>query len=135
MQCKKCKTDDWYVRGSYKRCRECHRRTLNRAYHNRKIDSPKQRKHLPSRSLAQEIKVLSPAAIQKRMQTTCYRGHELTTDNVRLDIDRKGRQHRRCLKCDRLKQRRKYGIETESRIAELMTVGERPWERMDREID
>jgi hypothetical protein len=33
--------------------------------------------------------------------THCVRGHELTTENVRVDINDTGRSNRRCRECER----------------------------------
>lgn len=130
MKCKQCGTvDDYYVRGKYRRCNECHRRSKSRQYHNEKINSPKQRNHQPSRPLSKEIARLSPAILEKRLKTVCIRGHSLTGENVRLDTDSRGRLHRRCLSCDRLKQRKKYGIAVESDMVKLMQPS--PWDSLD----
>jgi hypothetical protein len=77
------------------------------------------------------MKRLFPAALEKRMQTVCIRGHSLTGDNVRLDTDGKGRIHRRCKACDRLKQRRKYGIAVDSEIARMLASQDKPWQGLD----
>lgn len=128
MKCKKCGQEDWYVRGKYKRCIPCHNKAQLASYHNRKLGIEKQRKSTyKSRPLAEQLKLIS----QKKMQAACTRGHNLTGDDVRLEIDSKGRMHRRCLKCERLRSRKRYGLETPSEIAQLLGGKVRPWEGLE----
>jgi hypothetical protein len=132
MKCKKCGTDDWYERGRYKRCRQCHRETMLRSYHNRRLGITKTSKQARPRNFSKDLAVLdNPTAIAKRLQTTCVRGHELSPDNVRIDVDSKGRQHRRCRKCERVKNHKKYGIPTPSDMKDLLASTINPWEQIE----
>jgi len=123
MRCKKCGSEEFYVRGKYRRCTPCHNEAQAKAYHNRKISAEKTRssKYQP-RPLSQAL-----ASIPNNQQV-CKRGHELNGSNVRLDLDSKGRYHRRCKKCEYLTSRKKYGLEIESSMAKLLAPS--GWERL-----
>jgi hypothetical protein len=73
------------------------------------------------------MKRLSPAILEKRLMTACGKGHTLDGENVRLETDSKGRTHRRCRKCENLRNRKKYGIGNDSKMADLL--GD-PWDRL-----
>jgi len=131
MKCKR-GHEDWYVRGSYRRCKECHRETLSRHYHNQKISSGKDRKQKhKARPLGKDIARLFPAALEKRLMTKCKSGHQLTGENVRLEIDSKGRTHRRCKACDRLRALRKYGVEIPSTGRDMILSTINPWDGLE----
>lgn len=133
MKCKKCGSDDWYVRGKYKRCTPCHNKTQLEAYHNRKIGLGRQRKQkYTARPLSQEFGYIHPLFVEKKLQTVCKRGHELSGDNVRLDLDSKGRTHRRCRKCEYLRHRQDYGLPVVSEVSKLME--DKPWHRLQDEL-
>lgn len=131
MKCKRCKSDDWYTRGKYRRCKECHRKTALASYHSLKIGSTSDKKVKASRPVAQQLAGLSKVSLEKRLTTKCKYGHELTTDNVRLEIDRKGKGHRRCKRCEYLKNYRRYGKELPSIVRDLMRAGDKPWESLN----
>lgn len=127
--CKKCGSQDFYVRGKYRRCTPCHNEVQLRAYHRRKISDEKSRnsKYKP-KPVSRQLK--GSKAI---VQTVCKRGHELSEDNVRLDLDSKGNYHRRCLKCEYLASRKKYGLPVNSDMVKLLAPA--PWERIGTELD
>jgi hypothetical protein len=128
MRCKKCGGDDWYVKGKYRRCIPCHNEIQLAAYHNRKQggSTAGKRSTLKARPLSQTLAVLR----QTQQQTSCSRGHEFTDENTRLEVDGKGMTHRRCKQCERIKYRRRYGLDTPSRISELMQEKDNPWDQI-----
>ncbi len=128
MKCKKCGQEEWYERGKYKRCIPCHNKAQLASYHNRKlgIEQPR-RAGYKARPLAEQLRTIS----QKKIQEQCHRGHNLTGENIRLEIDDRGRTHRRCLRCERLRARKRYGLETPSEVAELLGGKVRPWEGLE----
>lgn len=124
MKCKKCGQEEWYVRGKYRRCIPCHNKAQLTSYHNRKLGIEKVRKQsYKSRPLAEQLKTIS----QKKMQLTCHRGHNLTGEDIRLETDSLGRVHRRCLRCEKLRSRKRYGLSTPSELAELLGGKAKPW--------
>lgn len=136
MKCKKCKTDDWYERGKYRRCKECHRKTSLASYHALKIGSEQRRKnYTPARPVSEQLAGLYGKALEKRLQKVCSAGHQLTEDNVRLETDSKGRTHRRCLRCEHLKNYKRYGKELPSKVRDLMRAEDRPWESLKKELE
>jgi hypothetical protein len=124
MKCKKCGADQWYRRGKYKRCIPCHNKNQLKSYHNRKlgIERGRQSKYRP-RPLSKTM------TSQPIVQTVCSRGHELSGDNVRLDLDSTGNFHRRCKKCEYLASRKKYGLPVNSDMVKLLAPNE--WERIE----
>jgi len=128
MKCKKCGGEDFYVRGRYRRCVPCHNEVQLKSYHNRKISAEKSRnsKYTP-RPLSQKLN----AHVQ--VKTVCKRGHELSDDNVRLDLDNKGNYHRRCRKCEYLTSRKKYGLPVNSDMVRLLAP--QPWERIGSQVE
>lgn len=118
MECKHCGSDDWYVKGKYKRCIPCHANNQRKTYHARKAGTYYQRTHkYQAKPLAESIKVLSG----KHLKTACHRGHEYTQENTRLEITSKGQIVRRCIKCIYLKSVRRYGNKVDSYAAKMLS--------------
>jgi hypothetical protein len=128
MKCKKCGNDDWYVKGRYRRCTPCHNEVQLAAYHNRKLGVSKVRKSKhTSRPLAQRINI---APLPRSQMVACSKGHEFTQENTRLEVDNKGRVHRRCLRCEYLQGRKRYGLETPSKLRKLLQEKDNPWDEI-----
>lgn len=126
-RCRKCGAEEWYQRGKYRRCTPCHNTSQLAAYHNRKVGIEQgRRSQHKARPLAEQLKFS-----QKKEQTACHRGHLFDEQNTRIEVDNKGRFHRRCRKCELLRYRRRYGIETKSQAKELLDQTQRPWERLN----
>jgi hypothetical protein len=128
MKCKKCNTEEWYVKGKYRRCIECNRQAVSRYYQNKKIGVERSRKINKSKSVSQVIARITTDGLKNRTKTVCVRGHELTMDSVRIEVDRNGVQHRRCRACENLKNYKKYEIPVPSAMKELLNKELNPWD-------
>lgn len=133
MKCKKCGSEDIYEKGKYRRCRDCHRETDRRSYQNRKLGTEQNRRSkYHARPVSESLQHISPVAVKKRSQQSCNRGHSLDGENVRVDIDSKGRAHRRCRKCEAISMRVRYGLEIPSVMRDMLRGNY--WEALGEEI-
>jgi hypothetical protein len=132
MKCKKCGGEEWYRRGTYKRCIPCHNEVQLVSYHNRKLGiKADRRKSHQSKPIAQQLKNLPTGiTLEKRLMTACGKGHEFNKENTRLEVDRFGRIHRRCLQCMYLYTRKRYGLDNPSRLKDLLQEKDNPWDTL-----
>lgn len=121
--CRQCGERDWYVRGSHKACRQCQRQAVRRYRARQAVGQGVESRasHAP-RALSTSLRAPTPAvAVQRRRQTHCHRRHALSGENVRWEVDRHGRSHRVCRACRRDRQRVRYGTDTGSALARMLT--------------